>query len=62
LEHIEGVLVIQSLDTLLFRLGSYDRVEIGARIGDRQEIRSGLSAGAPVVIEGGLFLSKEGAS
>jgi membrane fusion protein, heavy metal efflux system len=38
--------------------GTYGRrrVEIGARSGDRQEIRSGLRAGESVVIEGGLFL------
>jgi cobalt-zinc-cadmium efflux system membrane fusion protein len=33
------------------------RVQIGARVGDRQEITSGLSAGDSVVVEGGLFLS-----
>ena len=33
------------------------RVQIGARIGERQEITSGLSAGDAVVVEGGLFLS-----
>jgi cobalt-zinc-cadmium efflux system membrane fusion protein len=33
------------------------RVQIGARVGERQEITSGLSAGDSVVVEGGLFLS-----
>ena len=33
------------------------RVRIGARVGDSQEILSGLSAGDSVVVEGGLFLS-----
>jgi membrane fusion protein, heavy metal efflux system len=33
------------------------RVQIGARVGERQEILSGLSAGDSVVVEGGLFLS-----
>ena len=33
------------------------RVVVGARVGERQEITSGLSAGDSVVIEGGLFLS-----
>ena len=32
------------------------RVQIGARIGDRQEITSGLSAGETIVVEGGLFV------
>lgn len=32
-------------------------VEIGSRIGDRQEITSGLTAGQSIVVEGGLFLS-----
>jgi membrane fusion protein, heavy metal efflux system len=41
--------------------GSYERrhIDLGTRIGDRQEIRSGLSAGESVVIEGGLFLQNE---
>ena len=33
------------------------RVQTGARVGERQEITSGLSAGDSVVVEGGLFLS-----
>ncbi len=33
------------------------RVQVGARVGERQEITSGLSAGDSVVVEGGLFLS-----
>ncbi len=32
------------------------RVQIGARIGDRQEITSGLADGQTIVVEGGLFL------
>jgi len=32
------------------------RLDIGARVGDRQEIRNGLTAGEQVVVEGGLFL------
>jgi cobalt-zinc-cadmium efflux system membrane fusion protein len=32
------------------------RVQIGARIGDRQEISSGLAEGQTIVVEGGLFL------
>jgi cobalt-zinc-cadmium efflux system membrane fusion protein len=35
------------------------RVDLGSRIGDRQEIRSGLSAGETIVVEGGLFLQNE---
>jgi membrane fusion protein, heavy metal efflux system len=31
-------------------------VELGARVGDRQEILSGLEAGDRVVVEGGLFM------
>ena len=38
------------------------RVEIGSRMGDRQEITSGLSAGETVVAEGGLFLQTAGGS
>ncbi len=38
------------------------RVEIGARVGDRQEVKSGLSAGETVVAEGGLFLQTAGGS
>ncbi len=33
------------------------RVQTGARVGERQEITSGLEAGDSVVVEGGLFLS-----
>ena len=33
------------------------RVQIGTRVGESQEITSGLSAGDSVVVEGGLFLS-----
>ncbi len=32
------------------------RVQIGARIGDRQEITSGLTAGETIVVDGGLYL------
>jgi cobalt-zinc-cadmium efflux system membrane fusion protein len=32
-------------------------VQVGSRIGDRQEITSGLTAGQSIVVEGGLFLS-----
>ncbi|MEA2694261.1 MAG: rane fusion protein heavy metal efflux system [Acidobacteriota bacterium] len=32
------------------------RVEIGARVGDRQQITSGLNAGETIVADGGLFL------
>jgi len=32
------------------------RVQIGTRVGDRQEITSGLTAGETIVVEGGLFL------
>jgi cobalt-zinc-cadmium efflux system membrane fusion protein len=41
--------------------GKYERrrIEIGARIGDGQEIRSGLNAGETIVVEGGLFLQGE---
>jgi cobalt-zinc-cadmium efflux system membrane fusion protein len=35
------------------------RVELASRIGDRQEIRSGLAAGESIVVEGGLFLQSE---
>ena len=35
------------------------RVDLGSRIGDRQEIRSGLSLGESIVVEGGLFLQNE---
>jgi cobalt-zinc-cadmium efflux system membrane fusion protein len=41
--------------------GSFERrrVDLGSRIGDRQEIRSGLTAGESIVVEGGLFLQNE---
>jgi membrane fusion protein, heavy metal efflux system len=32
------------------------RIEAGSQVGDRTEIRSGLQAGAQVVVEGGLFM------
>jgi len=32
------------------------RVETGSRVGDRQEIKSGLAAGETIVVEGALFL------
>ncbi len=32
------------------------RIEVGSQIGDRTEVRSGLLAGAQVVVEGGLFM------
>jgi cobalt-zinc-cadmium efflux system membrane fusion protein len=35
------------------------RVQIGTRVGDRQEITAGLTAGETVVAEGGLFLQAE---
>lgn len=35
------------------------RVDLASRIGDRQEIRSGLAAGESIVVEGGLFLQSE---
>jgi len=38
------------------------RVEIGPRMGDRQEITSGLAEGETVVAEGGLFLQTAGGS
>ncbi len=38
------------------------RVDLGSRVGDRQEIRSGLNAGDSVVTEGALFLQNEGQS
>ncbi len=33
------------------------QIQAGARIGDRQEVTSGLTAGDTIVVEGGLFLS-----
>lgn len=38
------------------------RVETGARVGDHQEVTSGLAAGDSVVVEGALFLSTAGPS
>ncbi|MEO8217441.1 MAG: efflux RND transporter periplasmic adaptor subunit [Acidobacteriota bacterium] len=35
------------------------RVDAGSRIGDQQEIRSGLTAGETIVVQGGLFLQNE---
>lgn len=35
------------------------RIDLGSRLGDRQEIRSGLTAGESIVVEGGLFLQNE---
>lgn len=32
------------------------RIEAGTQVGDRTEIRSGLAAGAQIVVEGGLFM------
>ena len=32
------------------------RIELGSQVGDRTEVRSGLEAGAQVVVEGGLFM------
>jgi cobalt-zinc-cadmium efflux system membrane fusion protein len=44
--------------------GSFERrhVDLGSRVGDRQEVRSGLSAGESIVVEGALFLQNEGQS
>jgi cobalt-zinc-cadmium efflux system membrane fusion protein len=44
--------------------GTFPRrgVGIGSRVGDRQEITSGLAAGETVVAEGGLFLQTAGGS
>jgi cobalt-zinc-cadmium efflux system membrane fusion protein len=41
--------------------GTFDRrrVDLGSRIGDQQEIRSGLAAGDAIVVQGGLFLQSE---
>jgi membrane fusion protein, heavy metal efflux system len=41
--------------------GSFERrrVDLASRLGDRQEIRSGLTAGESIVVEGGLFLQNE---
>jgi cobalt-zinc-cadmium efflux system membrane fusion protein len=35
------------------------QVQLGSRLGDRQEVTSGVAAGQSVVIEGGLFLQSE---
>jgi len=35
------------------------RVDLGSRLGDQQEIRSGLNAGESIVVEGALFLRNE---
>jgi cobalt-zinc-cadmium efflux system membrane fusion protein len=35
------------------------RVDLGSRLGDKQEIHSGLSPGESIVVEGGLFLQNE---
>lgn len=35
------------------------RVDLGSRLGDQQEIRSGLTTGESIVVEGGLFLQNE---
>ncbi|HLX11059.1 MAG TPA: efflux RND transporter periplasmic adaptor subunit [Thermoanaerobaculia bacterium] len=50
-ENLPFVFVAQADDTFARR-----RVQLGARSGDRQEVASGLQAGEPVVVEGGLFL------
>ena len=44
--------------------GSFERrrIDLGSRIGDRQEVRSGLTAGESIITEGGLFLQNEGQS
>jgi cobalt-zinc-cadmium efflux system membrane fusion protein len=41
--------------------GSFERrrVDLGSRVGDRQEVRSGLNPGETIVVEGGLFLQNE---
>ena len=41
--------------------GSYERrrIGLGTRVGDRLEVRSGLSPGETIVVEGGLFLQNE---
>jgi len=35
------------------------RIDLGSRLGDQQEIRSGLTPGESIVVEGGLFLQNE---
>lgn len=41
--------------------GSFERrrIDLGSRVGDRQEVRSGLDAGESIVVEGSLFLQNE---
>ena len=41
--------------------GSFERrrIDLGSRVGDRQEVRSGLAAGESIVVEGGLFLQNQ---
>jgi len=41
--------------------GSFERrrIDLGSRVGDRQQVRSGLAAGESIVVEGGLFLQSE---
>jgi cobalt-zinc-cadmium efflux system membrane fusion protein len=41
--------------------GSFERrrIDLGTRVGDRQEVRSGLATGETIVVEGGLFLQNE---
>lgn len=41
--------------------GSFERrrINLGSRIGDQLQVRSGLSAGETIVVEGGLFLQNE---
>ena len=35
------------------------RIDLGSRVGDRQEVRSGLTPGQTIVVDGGLFLQNE---
>ncbi len=35
------------------------RVDLGSRVGDQQELRSGVAVGDSIVVEGGLFLQNE---
>jgi cobalt-zinc-cadmium efflux system membrane fusion protein len=41
--------------------GSFERrrIDLGSRVGDRQDVRSGLAPGESIVVEGGLFLQNE---
>ena len=41
--------------------GSFERrrIDLGSRVGDRQEVRAGLTPGESIVVEGGLFLQNE---